>query len=360
MTQEMHSFWTDIKKYEDILAKDPNSYCFAQLSELYRKTGLLDDAIFVAKRGIEIHPDYVGGNLALGRAYFDKGQKTDSRVVLELVVRTTPENYIAQKLLSQIYQEQDEPDRAEKALEAVLALNPDDVESRLSLEALTRGGGKVTTTEYCINDDEELEEAEIVDDDLLDSDEWSGEPPVYQDVLEERPVDAAFFKEEEASRDVRNEVLHEEDEELLTQEGGTDTTPSVPVDGNVFPDKSEPTRDEVPTRDPLTTATLAEIYSAQGFHDQALAIYRELSDDEPGNDELRHRITQIETLKAETISNQAPPGVETGHTRETFPETILSEPLSSGSEICPDSLAERALAALEQWLVGIERRRTCR
>ena len=106
MTQEMHSFWTDIKKYEDILAKDPNSYCFAQLSELYRKTGLLDDAIHVAKRGIEVHPDYVGGHLALGRAYFDKGQKSDSRAVLELVARMTPENYTAQKLLSQIYQEQ--------------------------------------------------------------------------------------------------------------------------------------------------------------------------------------------------------------------------------------------------------------
>jgi tetratricopeptide (TPR) repeat protein len=358
MTQEMHSFWTDIKKYEDILAKDPNSYCFAQLSELYRKTGLLDDAIFVAKRGIEVHPDYVGGHLALGRAYFDKGQKTDSRDVLELVVRMTPENYIAQKLLSQIYQEQDEPDRAEKALEAVLALNPDDVESRLSLEAPTRRGGKDITTDYSHEDDEELEEAEIIDDDILDAEEWSGEPPVSLAILEERAVDAAFHKDGETSRDVRNEAQHEE--ELLTLDEDTDTNLSIPVEDDVFPNEAEPTRDAVPTRDPLTTATLAEIYFAQGFHDQALAIYRELSDEEPGNDDLRRRITQIEMLKADTIASLGPPRVEAGHTHETFPETVLCEPLASCPEIYPESPAERVLAALEKWLVEIERRRACR
>ena len=35
MEQEGPSFWSDIKKYEDALDKDPNSYCFAPLSELY-------------------------------------------------------------------------------------------------------------------------------------------------------------------------------------------------------------------------------------------------------------------------------------------------------------------------------------
>jgi tetratricopeptide (TPR) repeat protein len=360
MTQELHSFWTDIKKFEDILAKDPNSYCFAPLSELYRKTGLLDDAIFVAKRGIEVHPDYVGGHLALGRAYFDKGQKTDSRVVLELVVRTTPENYIAQKMLSQIYQEQDEPALAEKALEAVLALNPDDVESRLSLEALTRRGGKDATTEYCLDDEEGLEDAEIVDDDLPDADEWPGEPPVFKGDLEDRAVDTTYLDEGEPSRKVWTGAPHEDDEGLLTLEMETVATPSVSDAGNEFRDEEEPTEEAGPARDPLTTATLAEIYFAQGFHDQALAIYRELSDEEPGNDDLLSRITEIEKLKAETIANQVSPAVDAGHTRETPPETVLSELLASDPGIFPDSPAERALTALEQWLAGIERSRACR
>src|SRR5512146_1447483 len=103
MELESSSFWSDIKKYEDTLAKDPQSYCFAPLSELYRKLGLLDDALNVAKRGCELHPDYVGGFMALGRAYYEKGMKAESRAALESVVRGTPENLLAQRILSQLY-----------------------------------------------------------------------------------------------------------------------------------------------------------------------------------------------------------------------------------------------------------------
>ena len=72
MEQDTTSFWTDIKKYEDILASDQNSYCFAPLADLYRKLGLLDDAIAIARRGHDRHPEFVSGCLVLGRAYFDK------------------------------------------------------------------------------------------------------------------------------------------------------------------------------------------------------------------------------------------------------------------------------------------------
>jgi len=312
MAQEASSFWTDIKKYEDLLAKDPNSYCFAPLSELYRKIGLLDDAIFVARRGIENHPDYVGGHLALGRAYFDKGQKDNSRVVLELVVRITPENYTAQKLLSQIYLEQNDTELAEKSLEAVLALNPDDVESRLSLEALTRSGGKIVAKEPFFEDDEELEEAEIVEDDLID---LGG--------------------------------------------GADESLPMSVLDGEP-PCKVEPSKQTVATRDPLTTVTLAEIYFAQGFHDQALNIYRELSAAEPDNDELRRRIAEIEEIKEQPLDGQEP--LDTGAPIIDPPlETMFNQSLlpDSSHEPRSGSHAVRTVATLENWLERIERRRAC-
>src|SRR5512136_1929568 len=100
MEQESPSFWADIKKYEETLKKDPKSYCFAPLSELYRKLGMVDDAITVAKRGCELHPDYVGGYMALGRGYFEKGMNAEARAALEKVVRVTPDNLLAQRILS--------------------------------------------------------------------------------------------------------------------------------------------------------------------------------------------------------------------------------------------------------------------
>ena len=305
MAQEVQSFWADIKKYEDILLKDPNSYCFAQLSELYRKIGLLDDAIFVANRGIEAHPDYVGGHLALGRAYFDKGQKAISREVLERVVLMTPENYIAQKLLSQLYLEHNDVALAEKTLHTVLDLNPDDVESRLSLEALSRSGGTDAVFKSVIEDEEDLEEAEIVDDDLLTLDECTEESPLAS----------------------------------IAEDNVPDVVGS--------------------TRDPLTTATLAEIYLAQGFHDQALKIYRELADVSPGNDEVRRRIVEIEKLKTETIAVPALPDSTTGVAGKAPQELLSAEP-SPYRSFSQESGADRAVAALEEWLESIERRRACR
>jgi len=50
------SFWTDIKNLEEQLAKNPDSLCFARLSEIYLKTGLIDDALHTARLGVTKHP----------------------------------------------------------------------------------------------------------------------------------------------------------------------------------------------------------------------------------------------------------------------------------------------------------------
>jgi len=120
MEQEGPSFWAEIKKYEDTLERDPNSYCFAPLSELYRKLGMVDDAIIVAKRGCDIHPEYVGGYMALGRAYLEKGMNAESREALEKVIRVTPDNLLAQRILSKIYIDAGEVVAAEKSLIIIL------------------------------------------------------------------------------------------------------------------------------------------------------------------------------------------------------------------------------------------------
>lgn len=130
--------FSDIKKFEDQLAKDPKSYCFAPLADLYRKLGLLDEAISVAQRGVELHPSYVGGLVALAKAYFEKGMKSESRAVLERLVTITPENLMAQKLLAQSCLDIGDIASAEKTFQVVLALNPADSESRIALDSLAK------------------------------------------------------------------------------------------------------------------------------------------------------------------------------------------------------------------------------
>ena len=83
--QETASFWTEIKVLEDQLTKTPDALCFARLSEVYLKMGLADDALHVARRGVNLHPRYLSGLRALALACHAKGLNEESLAALLLV-----------------------------------------------------------------------------------------------------------------------------------------------------------------------------------------------------------------------------------------------------------------------------------
>jgi tetratricopeptide (TPR) repeat protein len=272
MDNETTSFWTEIKRYEDILAKEPGSYCFAQLSELYRKLGLLDDAIAVAQKGIAVHPDYAGGYMALGKACFDKGLKKEARESLERVVRVTPENLMAQKLLGQIYFESGETKRATETLHVIISLDPSDTESRISLESLQRTSSQGSA--------------------LLSEDVPVTEIPVYELVHHEIQADVA-----------EDEVIDLEDAVILADE---DIEPVEEVFDSACSEEDEPEEpavDEDFTKDPITTSTLADLYIAQGFLKRALKVYRDLLDADPDNELLREKILKLKLRVDEDEQN---------------------------------------------------------
>lgn len=329
MAQDTTSFWTDIKKYEDILANDPNSYCFAPLADLYRKLGLLDDAIAVARRGHEKHPEFVSGCLVLGRSYLEKGMKEEGKPLLEKVARSTPENLQAQKLLSQIYAEEGSIAAAEKTLQLILSLNPDDTESRVLLDSLAptarvlEESGRPGTDGYVIRPEAEMGLNLAGDED------------------EELIIEDA-------------ELIEELDEEwdLPGQE-----IPAVVAE----PEEGEETAEQLAEssregKDPLTTGTLAELYVSQGFVDRAVAIYRELLQNDPDNGELRARMHQLETsLESPAEEPEADEAVTipTAQSEEFFAAPVVGQ--SAGIPVTPTGVLE----TLEVWLKNIKRRGQC-
>jgi tetratricopeptide (TPR) repeat protein len=275
MEQEGPSFWAEIKKYEDTLERDPNSYCFAPLSELYRKLGMVDDAIIVAKRGCDIHPEYVGGYMALGRAYLEKGMNAESREALEKVVRVTPDNLLAQRILSKIYIDAGEVAAAEKSLKIILSQNPDDSESQLLLQSLIRTSGSISKPLF----EPEGERGETAIPEIAisggDLSQW-GESDYVIDLDE-----SDIF--EEASEESPQELIEKKSDEVEF----------------AFPEETEDeaedlfSGEDLEEKDPLTTVTLAELYVSQGFPKQALTILRELLETDPENLELKNRIYAI-------------------------------------------------------------------
>lgn len=113
-----------LKKYQE----DPTSRIFAPLAEAYRKAGLLDEAIEIAREGLRVHPNFVGGRVALARALFEKKQYEDVVEELSFVVREVPDNLVAQKLLAESSLMLGRMSEALSAFKMLLYFNPSDTE----------------------------------------------------------------------------------------------------------------------------------------------------------------------------------------------------------------------------------------
>lgn len=125
----IHSY---LKKYQE----DPSSRIFAPLAEAYRKAGLVDEAIEVAREGLRIHPGFVGGRVALARALFDK--KFYDEVVEELkqVVHDVPDNLAAQKLTAESLLMTGRVAEALSAYKMLLYFAPQDTETAQLVQEL--------------------------------------------------------------------------------------------------------------------------------------------------------------------------------------------------------------------------------
>jgi predicted Zn-dependent protease len=133
----IHSY---LKKYQD----DPTSRVFAPLAEAYRKAGLTDEAIEIAREGLRVHPHFVGGRVALARALFDKDLFEEVAKELALVVQDAPDNLVAQRLLGESCLMLGRVAEALDAYKMLLFFSPHDPETAqivLELEAQAYEGG---------------------------------------------------------------------------------------------------------------------------------------------------------------------------------------------------------------------------
>lgn len=108
------------------LEKDPASRLFAQLAEELRKDGRHDEAISVARGGLEKNPNYPSARLTLARALLDSGRPVEARPELESVVRSSPDNILAGRLLAETLAEMGEVEQAIKQFERALIFVPGD------------------------------------------------------------------------------------------------------------------------------------------------------------------------------------------------------------------------------------------
>ena len=128
------------REYLKRFQEDPTSRVFAPLAEAFRRLGRVDEAIEISREGLQHHPDFHGGRVALAKCLMDKRRYTEAREELQRVVRSVPENLLAQKLLGETNESLGNAEEALHSFKMALLLSPADVALAEKVHRMERAG----------------------------------------------------------------------------------------------------------------------------------------------------------------------------------------------------------------------------
>ncbi len=115
---------SELERYLRIFQENPDSRVFAPLADLHRRLGRLKEAEDICREGIERHPYYAGGRVALAHILLDSARYDEALQEADAVVTYYPDNILARKILVRILCGLEEKDRAKREYEALKHLAP--------------------------------------------------------------------------------------------------------------------------------------------------------------------------------------------------------------------------------------------
>ena len=129
-----------IEKCEDILARNPDSFIFAALSDAHRKKGELGKAFSICNRGLKLNPDYGPGHLVMAKINMERGMYAEAEKELSLAIQVDGKTRTTELLLAQLLMKRGRFKDAKMILEKLKAADPEnqlikDLLSRLKEEA---------------------------------------------------------------------------------------------------------------------------------------------------------------------------------------------------------------------------------
>ncbi|MBN1114189.1 MAG: tetratricopeptide repeat protein [Oligoflexia bacterium] len=242
-----------LEQYLKIYQENPASRVFAPLAEAYRKSNLIDEAIEICKEGLERHPGFISGMVALARCYYDKQMYKEAITELEKVISEAPDNYLAQKLLAESYYGMNDTVNSLKSYKMVLFLNPRDSEIAKRVDELEYAGkNEAVVTEAA-------EEIDI--------------PPLPVSNVPPDLYSETGSISENAGSTIENAFQEKPVWQIFGVKDGED-------DDEVLMD--------------LSTMTIAELLEEQGHKNKALTVYKKMRDKDPDNTRIKEKINSIE------------------------------------------------------------------
>ncbi|MDB4884550.1 MAG: hypothetical protein JWL95_3316, partial [Gemmatimonadetes bacterium] len=178
-------------------------------------------------------------------------------------------------------------------------------------------------------------------------------------------IDTGMSMEQLTERDATDEDETESESAgseltFLDTEAPNAAAESAPVDEEELAEATEP---PPAAHRPFVTETMAELYLKQGFREQALAVYQQLSDSSPSDARLSHMVASLRAAAAAPTPVDAGPTVRdffahlaarrpgernAGSVPPSESDFALGEPVPAaidsavGAEIAPGGVAERS------------------
>jgi tetratricopeptide (TPR) repeat protein len=335
------------------LERDPGSRLFAQLAEEHRKAGAHAEAIRVARAGLVQHPSYPSARLTLGRALLDSGDAAGARVELEAALRDAPDNILASRFLGQALDALGELGPALVQLQKTMKMAPGDrqLESQIvSLQTRLRSPqSPPAPAEADAPEGEPLPPTIRI---RMPGDRvpWATsptlppplpptaappsasapsrpprvEPRVVPPVLPPAAAVAAVTTLPASPPRMPAEPSYDSDVAPtlptarspafgLNEAAGSTLPTAVAAEETVFeaeaqlepvevarpvpPPASAPGDAATGAVAPFSSSTLAELYFRQGLVERAVEVYRQVLDEEPGNERARSRLAELESAR---------------------------------------------------------------
>jgi len=306
----------EIERYLSMWERDPKSRVFAPLAEAYRKSGLVDRAIEICLKGLQIHPNYVSGRVALGRAYFDKGEYSSAKVQLEMVFESDPENLVAAKTLGQIYESDGDLEKALLAYRLALYTTPSAKEIIRKVKSIEGALVRKSRPDDTVSGDGEIEDISASIHSARSALRKS-EARIAGELAEEDDESEKDIKDEVERLSRTPEMLLEEDElelemdlffsEVSESSVGEYSEFQVRDATNAIVGEARERR-----REDLMKLTLTELVLRQGYAERAIKVYEEFLANEPDSEQAIRRVIklkdQLEDIIYEISIREGEPG----------------------------------------------------
>ncbi len=315
--------------------ENPRRY-FAPLANEYRKVGQPELAIELCRTYLPQQPTHMSGYIVYGQALHDAGHAEESAAVFKQALTLDPENIIALRHLGDISRDAGDKVGAMRWYGKVLELDPRNEEIAAYIASLAQPGTQAGSQHAprqperqpppTVRPEPEPDESAVRLEDIV-SEPDEEQPPIAPDQIvfsqtqeifqlqSDEPFEVTDWPSAMGAEDLNptyvdaaSSVLEgpwhssaqppEREQQESEQHDPEQPAASAPHEESAPASQAAEPPAAQPDSSPFVTETMAELYTRQGLHGEALAIYRELviRRDDPA---LHRKIADLEAKQSE-------------------------------------------------------------